>query len=115
MRLFLEIFAEVLQQIIRFLYCGKIFLSRLNVREILQSADYFGIDILVAKCSEFYAKNLDMDYNLAMEIRNVWRTGGHSSLKMALKKANRYLKVNLFSKDNIQIEIQLPNSGRSAS
>ena len=94
----LGIFAEVLQQIIRFLYCGKIFLSRMNVKEILRSADYFGIEILVAKCAEFYANNLDMNYELAMEIRNVWRTGGHSSLRMALKKANCYLKVNFFSK-----------------
>ena len=66
----------------------------MNVKEILQSADYFGIEILVAKCTEFYTNNLDMDYELAMEIRNVWRTGGHSSLRMALKKANCYLKVN---------------------
>ena len=73
---FLGIVAEILEQIIRFLHWGKIFLSHLNVREILQSADsdYFGINILVTKCIEFYT-NMDMDYNLALKIRNVWRTG----------------------------------------
>ena len=75
---FLGIIAEI-EQIIRFLHWGKIFLSHLNVREILQSADsdYFGINILVTKCIEFYTvyTNLDMDYNLALKIRNVWRTG----------------------------------------
>ena len=63
---------------------------------ILQYADYFGIEFLVKKCPEFYTNYMKMDYDLAMEIRNVWRTGGHSSLRMALKKANCYLKVNCF-------------------
>ena len=67
------------------------------MKEILKYADYFGIDFLVVKCNEFFAKGLKMDYDLAMEIRNMWSSGGQSSLKMALKKANRYLKV-VFSK-----------------
>ena len=65
----------------------------------MKYADYFGIDFLVVKCNEFYANGLEMDYDLAVEIRNIWRSGagGQSSLKMALKKSNRYLKVG-FSK-----------------
>ena len=65
----------------------------------MKYADYFGINFLVVKCNEFYANGLEMDYDLAMEIRNIWRSGagGQSSLKMALKKSNRYLKVS-FSK-----------------
>ena len=73
-------------------------LSRKNLRGILKYADYFGIEFLVVKCNEFYANGFEMDYDLAMEIRNFWRFGGHSSLKMALKKANRYLKVS-FSRE----------------
>ena len=83
----------MLNQIIRLLYCGEILLSEDNFREILKYADYFGIDFLVVKCHVFYATGLKMDYDLAMEIRNLWRSGGQLSLKMALKKANSYLKV----------------------
>ena len=65
----------------------------------MKYADYFGIEFLVIKCVEFYAYGLEMDYDLAMEIRNVWRSGGHSILMMALKNANKYLKVS-FSNEN---------------
>ena len=98
---FLGIDAEILGQIIRFLYCGEIFLSRKNLKEILKYSDYFGIEFLVVKCTDLYANGLEMDYDLAMEIRDVWSSYGHSSLKMSLKKANKYLKVGI-SKENIE-------------
>ena len=90
----LGIDAEILGQLIRFLYCGEILLNRKNLREILKYADYYGIEFLMAKCTEFYLNGLEMDYDLAIEIRNVWRSRDHSTLKMALKKANKYLKVS---------------------
>lgn len=64
------------------------------MKKILQSADYFGINFLLEKCIEFYANIKEIDYDLALEIRNVWRSYGHQSLEKELKKANRYLKVS---------------------
>ena len=101
----LGIGAEILGQLIRFLYCGEILLSRKNLREILKYADYFGIEFLVVKCTELYSNGFKMDFDLAIEIRNVWRSGGHSTLKMALKKANKYLKVSIL-KENARVSIE---------
>ena len=95
----LGIDAEILKQLTRFLYCGEIFLSQKNLKEILKYADYFGIDFMVKKCNEFYGYGLEMNYDLAMEIRNIWRSSGYSTQKLALKNANKYLKVGI-SKEN---------------
>ena len=53
----------------------------------------------MVKCTDLYANGLEMDYDLAMEIRNVWSSYGHSSLEMAHKKANKYLKVGISTKN----------------
>ena len=94
--LFLDIDAESLRVIISVAYCGIFELNRTNVRGVLIAAEYLGIDFLVSECTEFYAKRLEMDNNLFMEIRNLRYTYGHiSSLKLAVGKSNKYAKVNI--------------------
>ena len=82
--------------IISVAYCGIIDLNRANVRGVLLAAEYLGIDFLVKKCAKFYAKQLEMDNNLVMEIRDLHHTHGHiASLKLAIEKSNKYIKVNI--------------------
>ena len=65
------------------------------MRNVLVAAEYLGIDFLVKKCTEFYGKQLEMDDKLVLEIRNLHNTHGHiTSLKFAVDKSNKYVKVN---------------------
>ena len=90
----LGIEAEILGQIIRCFYSGEILLSLKNLKE-RKFADHFGIDFLMLKCIELYANGLEMDCDLAIEIRNVCRRSGcNSTLKMELKNANNAQKRN---------------------
>ena len=75
-------------------------LNRMNVRGVLIAAEYLGIDFLVNECTQFYANKLEIDNNLVMEIRNLRYTHGHiDSLKLAVEKSNKFVKVNPFIND----------------
>ena len=83
--------------IISVAYCGIIELNRTNVRGVLLAAEYSGIDLLVKKCTDFYAEQLEMDNDMVLEVKNLHHTYCHiSSLKLAVEKSNKFVKVNAF-------------------
>ena len=61
-----EITGETMQMVLKFIYSGKISLTKENVNDILIAANFFSILHIVELCSEFLLNNLEVGSCLEM-------------------------------------------------
>ena len=91
--LFEEVDAETLEEILAFIYNGRIALNANNVKELLAAADFMEIQQLVPHCAAFL-KDLQITPVVALEIRSLYEMLRHiTELEPAVANADIYIKV----------------------
>lgn len=91
--MFAEVDAETLEEILAFIYNGRIALNANNVKELLAAADFMEIQQLVPHCAAFL-KDLQITPVVALEIRSLYEMLRHiTELEPAVANADIYIKV----------------------